>query len=613
MSEQIENILSSLPDRPGIYQFFDKEGLLLYIGKAKSLRKRVSSYFHKERHESGKTAVLVRKIADIKTLVVNTEMDALLLENSLIKKHQPRYNVNLKDDKTYPWICIKNERFPRIFSTRKMIRDGSEYFGPYTPVRMINTLLELISKVHKLRNCNYTLSEENIEKKKFKVCLEFHMGNCKGPCAGLQSQESYDESIREIRLILKGNINLVIQHLKDLMADYSEKFDFENAHQIKEKIELLEKFKSKSVVVNPSIHNTDVFSIVMEEDTAFVNYLRIMNGSIIQGHTIELKRKLDESPQELLEIAIADMRTRFHSDSTEIIVPFEMDVEMENVNFTIPKIGDKKHLLSLSESNVKNYLRERNLQLEKQNPENRTLRLLEQIKKDLRLTELPRRIECFDNSNIQGDYPVAAMSVFINGKPAKKEYRYFNIKTVEGPDDFASMEEVIFRRYKRMLDEALPLPQLIVIDGGKGQLSAAMNSLEKLGIRGKMAVIGIAKRLEEIYFPGDSVPLYIDKKSETLRIIQQLRDEVHRFGITHHRNRRSKGVVKTELSEINGIGQATATELLRHFKSVKQIKEANLEALEKVVGKYRALKVFEYFNPGDNSLDKISGKEDQLS
>ncbi len=595
MSEQIDHILSSLPDRPGIYQFFDKDGSLLYIGKAKSLKKRVSSYFHKERHESGKTAVLVKKIADIKTLVVNTEMDALLLENSLIKKHQPRYNVNLKDDKTYPWICIKNERFPRVFSTRRMIRDGSEYFGPYTPVRMIHTLLELISAVHKLRNCNYNLSEENISKNKFKVCLEYHMGNCKGPCAGLQTQSDYDESIKQIRHILKGNINIVIQHLKDLMLTYSENVDYENAHLTKEKIELLEKFKSKSVVVNPSIHNTDVYSIITEDDTAYVNFLRIMSGSIIQGHTIELKRKLDETPEELLEIAIGDLRTRFQSDSTEIIVPFEMEMELENTSFTVPKIGDKKHLLALSESNVKNYLREKNLQLEKQNPENRTLRVLEQLKKDLRLTELPRRIECFDNSNIQGDFPVAAMSVFINAKPAKKEYRHFNIKTVEGPDDFASMEEVIFRRYKRMIDEALPLPQLIVIDGGKGQLSAAITSLDKLGLRGKMAIIGIAKRLEEIYFPGDSAPLYIDKKSESLRIIQHLRDEVHRFGITHHRKRRNKATVKTELSSIPGIGDATSADLLRQFKSVKQIKEATFEELENAVGKSKAIKVFEYF------------------
>ncbi|MBK6446016.1 MAG: excinuclease ABC subunit UvrC [Bacteroidetes bacterium] len=595
MATEIQNILSTLEDRPGVYQFYDKDGLLLYVGKAKSLKKRVSSYFQKERHENGKTTVLVRKIADIKTIVVDTELDALLLENSLIKKHQPRYNVSLKDDKTYPWICIKNERFPRIFITRRVIKDGSEYFGPFTPVKMIHTLLELTSQLYKLRNCNLILSEENIAKKKFKVCLEYHIGNCKGPCEGLQRVEEYDQSIKDIRQILKGNINTVIQHLKVLMNNYSEKFEFEEAHAIKEKIELLEKYKVKSVVVNPTIHNTDVFSIITDEDAAYVNFLRIMNGSIIQGHTIELKKKLEETEEELLEIAIADLRTRFLSDAAEILVPISLNLEMEGVTFTVPKIGDKKHLLTLSETNVKNYIREKQLQLEKQNPENRTMRVLEQMKKDLRLTELPRRIECFDNSNIQGSYPVAAMSVFLNGKPAKKEYRHYNIKTVEGPDDFASMEEVIFRRYRRMLDEAQELPQLIVIDGGKGQLSSAMISLDKLGLHGKIAVIGIAKRLEEIYYPGDTAPLYIDKKSETLRIIQQLRDEVHRFGITHHRKRREKGTIKTELSEIKGIGEATAQALLIHFKSVKRIKEATAEELEAVIGKSRAEKVITHF------------------
>jgi excinuclease ABC subunit C len=592
---KIDELLSTLPDRPGIYQFYDKDNQLLYVGKAKSLKKRVTSYFQKDQHDNGKTTVMVRKVCDIKTLVVDTELDALLLENSLIKKHQPRYNVNLKDDKTYPWICIKNEPFPRIFSTRKMIRDGSEYFGPYTPVRMINTLLELIGQLYKLRTCNLNLTEENINKKKFKICLEYHIGNCKGPCEALQTREDYDQSVKEIRQILKGNIIAVIQHLKMLMNRYSSEFRFEAAQNIKEKLELLERFKSKSVVVNPSIHNTDVFSIIIEEDTAFVNFLRIMNGAIIQGHTIEIKKKLEESPEELLEIAIADMRTRFNSDASEIIIPFPLSVEIENVLFTVPKIGDKKHLLTLSESNVRNYLRERDLQYEKQNPENKILRLMEKMQKDLRLTELPRHIECFDNSNIQGSYPVAAMSVFRNGKPSKKEYRHYNIKTVEGPDDFASMEEVIYRRYKRMIDEAQPLPQLIVIDGGKGQLSSAMISLEKLGLKGKIAVIGIAKKLEEIYYPDDPLPLYIDKKSETLRVIQQLRDEVHRFGITHHRNRRSKGTIKTELSQINGIGDATAQMLLRHFKSVKRIKEATFEEIAEITGPSKAGKVVAFF------------------
>ncbi len=556
------------------------------------------SYFREDMNVNGKTRVMVRKISDIKTLVVNSEMDALLLENSLIKKHQPRYNVNLKDDKTYPWICIKNEPFPRVFSTRKLIKDGSEYFGPFTPVRMINILLELIGQLYKLRTCNLNLTEENIQKKKFKVCLEYHIGNCKGPCESLQSNDDYNQSIKEIRQILKGNINMVIQHLKPLMNKLSSEFKYEEAHLIKEKIELLEKFKSKSVVVNPAIHNTDVFSIITEENTAFVNFLHIMNGSIVQGHTIEIKKKLDETPEELLELAIADMRSRFHSEANEIILPFEMFLPFENVIVTVPKIGDKKHLLTLSESNVKNYMRERELQEEKINPENKILRLMEKMKKDLRLTELPRHIECFDNSNFQGAYPVAAMTVFRDGKPSKKEYRHFNIKTVEGPDDFASMEEVIYRRYKRMLDEANTLPNLIVIDGGKGQLSSAVNSLEKLGLKGKIPVIGIAKKLEEIYYPDDPYPLYIDKKSETLRVIQHLRDEVHRFGITHHRNRRSKGVVKTELSEIKGIGDATAQALLVHFKSVKRIKEAPVEELEAVIGKAKAKVVSEYFSAG---------------
>ncbi len=604
--EHIQTLLSALPDSPGVYQFYDKEDKLLYVGKAKSLKKRVSSYFQKDRHVSGKTSIMVRKVADIRTIVVDTEMDALLLENNLIKKHQPRYNVSLKDDKTYPWICIRNERFPRVFSTRKMIRDGSEYFGPYASGRLINTLLELINKLYKLRTCSLVLSEENITKKKFRVCLEYQIGNCKGPCEGFQSQEEYDQSVKEIRQILKGNIQTVIGHLRELMQTYAAEYRFEEAQSVKEKLESLEKFQRKSVVVNPSIHNVDVFSLVIEEDSAYVNFLRVMNGAIIQGHTVELKKKLEETPEELLELAMGELRSRFFSDAEEIIVPFAPEVEWPGISFTIPKIGDKKHLLSLSESNVRNYIREKRLQEEKQHPENRTLRLMEQMKKDLRLTELPKHIECFDNSNFQGAYPVAAISVFRDGKPSKKDYRHFNIKTVEGPDDFASMEEVIHRRYKRMLDEALPLPQLIVIDGGKGQLSAAVSSLEKLGLRGKIAVIGIAKRLEELYYPDDPLPLYIDKKSETLRIIQQLRDEVHRFGITHHRKRRSKGVIKTELEEIPGIGPRTAEELLREFRSVQRIKEASLEALAALIGEAKAIRVKEHLESGSNRTEGAS-------
>lgn len=604
-NEHITTLLAVLPDQPGVYQFYDKEDKLLYIGKAKSLKKRVSSYFQKDRHESGKTSVMVRKIADIRTIVVDTEMDALLLENNLIKKHQPRYNVSLKDDKTYPWICIKKERFPRVFSTRKIIRDGSEYFGPFTSGKMVSTLLELVSKLFKLRNCNLSLTDDNISKKKFRVCLEYQIGNCLGPCEGFQSEEEYESAIRDIRHILKGNTQMVISHLKTMMQDYASNYAFEQAQSIKEKLDDLEKFQRKSVVVNPSIHNVDVFSIQTEEDAAYVNFLRIMNGAVIQGHTLEMKRKLEEPKEELLEMAIADLRTRFYSEAAEIILPFEIPLEIPGVVLTVPKIGDKKHLLLLSESNVRNYIREKQLQLEKQHPENKVLRLMETMKKDLRLSVLPRHIECFDNSNFQGAYPVAAMSVFREGKPSKKDYRHFNIKTVEGPDDFASMEEVIYRRYKRMLDEAQELPQLIVIDGGKGQLSSAVSSLEKLGLRGKVAIIGIAKKLEEIYYPEDPYPLYIDKKSETLRIIQQLRDEVHRFGITHHRKRRDKGTIKTALNDIPGVGEATATELLRTFKSVKQVKAATLEELADVIGKSKAGNVWNHFH-GENGDDTVS-------
>lgn len=555
----------------------------------------MSQYFIADRYENGKTAVLVKNIADINTIVVDTELDALLLENNLIKKHQPRYNVLLKDDKTFPWICIKNERFPRVFSTRKFIRDGSLYFGPYANVKMINTLLDLIGQLFQLRNCNLNLSEENIEKKKIKVCLEYHIGNCKAPCEALQTESDYNNSIEEIKEILKGNINTVIAHLKGMMERYAASHEFEHAHLVKEKIELLEKFKSKSIVVNPVIHNVDVFSIVTDDDYGFVNFFNVVNGAIIQAHTLELKKKLDETQEELLSLAITELRQRFQTQSQEIIVPFELEMEIPQLMFTVPKIGDKKHLLELSERNAKYYMKERLSNYEKINPQNRTEKILQQMMKDLRLKEIPVRIECFDNSNIQGDYAVAAMSVFINAKPAKKEYRHFNIKTVEGSDDFASMEEVIFRRYKRLQEENLPLPQLIIVDGGKGQLTSALKSLEKLNLRGKINIISIAKKLEEIYYPDDSIPLYLDKKSETLKIIQQLRDEVHRFGITHHRNKRNKETIKTELSEISGIGTSTAEKLLKHFKSVNKIKEAVLEELVSVVGKAKAETVMKYF------------------
>lgn len=600
-SDHIQTLLRTLPDNPGVYQYFDEEEKLLYVGKAKNLKKRVSSYFNKDNHESGKTQVLVKKIADIKYIIVNTELDALLLENTLIKKYQPRYNISLKDDKTYPWICIKNERFPRVFATRNVIKDGSHYFGPYASVKVMNTVLDLIKQLYYLRNCNLNLTEENIEAGKFKVCLEYHIGNCKGPCVAKETEAEYNQTISEIKEIIKGNAYGVARHLKSLLQEHVEKMEFEKAHQVKEKIELLEKFQSKSTVVNPSISNVEVFSITTDEKAGYVNFLRVMNGAIMQGHTIELKKKLDESDQELLTLAIAELRERFNSDSKEVIVPFEIETEFPNVTFLVPQRGDKKQLLELSERNVEYYRKEKLKQESLVDPERHTKRILEQMKKDLRLQEEPRHIECFDNSNFQGAYPVAAMTVFKDAKPSKKDYRHFNIKTVEGPDDFASMEEIIYRRYKRVLEENQSLPQLIVIDGGKGQLGAALHSLEKLGLRGKIGIIGIAKRLEEIYFPNDSIPMYLDKRSESLKIIQQIRDEAHRFGITHHRSKRDKGTLKTELTEIHGISTTTAQKLLSHFKSVKQVKEASEAELMEVIGKAKGKVVYDFYHGGGNA------------
>ena len=587
MTNALQQKVEVLPNNPGVYQYYNSEGNLLYIGKAKNLKKRVSSYFNKI-HDSHKTNVLVKQIADIKYIVVETEYDALLLENNLIKKHQPKYNILLKDDKTYPWIVIKHEDFPRVMVTRKPVKDGSIYFGPYASGTMMYTLLDLIKELFKLRTCNLQLTKTNIEKHKFRLCLEHHIGNCKGPCEGLQSREDYDESITAIKSILKGNINTVIDHLEQQMLSHATKYEFEQAQSYKEKIDALEKYKGRSVVVSPTIHHVDVFSFIDDQQGAFINYLRVISGAIIQSHTIELKRKLDETPSDLLLLAIAEMRERYQSDSKEIIVPFDLEIDIPGVMVTVPKIGDKKHLLDLSEKNARYFRKDRLEQADKLNPEHRIERLMEAMKKDLRLPVKPYHIECFDNSNFQGDYAVAAMSVFKNGRPSKSDYRHFNIKTVVGPDDFASMEEIIYRRYKRLLEEEKELPQLIVIDGGKGQLGAALNSLAKLDLRGKISIIGIAKKLEEIYYPGDPLPLYLDKKGETLRIIQQLRDEVHRFGITHHRNKRSKGVIKTELSDIKGIGDKLAEKLLREFKSVKRIKEASLEELTALIGKSKA-------------------------
>ncbi|MFN9596955.1 MAG: excinuclease ABC subunit UvrC [Bacteroidota bacterium] len=595
--EQVATIVSLLPDDPGIYQFFNKEETIIYVGKAKNLKKRVSSYFNKEHHDSGKTEILVRHIADIRYMVVETEEDALLLENSLIKKHQPKYNVLLKDDKTFPWIIIRKERFPRIYYTRKLVRDGSAYFGPYTNMKMVYAIIELVNGIFKLRNCNLVLSEENISKKKFRVCLEYHIGNCLGPCEGFQQEDEYNESIRQIREVLKGNIQSVISYLEELMMRHAQVLEFEKAHGIKERIALLEQYRSKSVVVSPTVHNVDVFTIIDRDKSAFVNFLHISNGSIIQTHTAELKKKLAESPEELLSIAISDIRIRYASQSKEIITNIEPQDEIPGVAYAIPKIGDKKHLVSLSVKNLMYYIREQELKHDKLDPSHRVDRLMNQMMKDLRLTEQPRHIECFDNSNFQGSFPVGAMSVFRDGRAAKSEYRHFNIKTVTGPDDFASMEEVLTRRYSRLMEEGGTLPQLIVVDGGKGQLGAAVKALDALGLYGKTAVIGIAKKLEELYFPGDSVPVYLDKKGETLRIIQQLRDEVHRFGITHHRNRRSKQFTGSELATIKGIGETTAMDLLRHFKSVKKVREAGLEELVELIGNAKAKLVYDHYHP----------------
>jgi excinuclease ABC subunit C len=588
--------LKDIPHKPGVYQYFDADGKLIYIGKAKDLRNRVSSYFVQDKQLNGKTRVLVSKIRRIQFTIVDTEIDAWLLENSLIKKHQPRYNIMLKDDKTYPWIVIKKEPFPRIFSTRRYIKDGSTYLGPYASVGMMHTILDLIKETYTLRTCNLPLTRDNINAGKFKVCLEYQIGNCKGPCQNYQSEEDYENNIAEIKDILNGKIGNVIKDVKQVVKNAVEDLNFELAHSYQQKLAVLEKYQSKSTVVNSALTNIDVVSIASDDRYAFVNYLKVMNGSIIQTQTIEIKKRLDESDEELLSIAIAEFRTKFRSTSKEIIVPFEIPLDDSNLKLTVPKLGEKKKLLELSEKNVLFFKKEKLNQYEKLNPELKTERVLTQMKNDLRLTQLPYHIECFDNSNFQGKYPVSAIVVFKDANPSKKDYRHFNVKTVEGPNDFATMQEAVYRRYKRMLEENQPLPQLIIIDGGKGQLSSAVSSLKKLGIDKRVTIIGIAKRLEELYYPNDSLPLYLDKKSETLKIIQQLRDEAHRFGITFHRKKRDQGTLKTELENIPGIGKNTADKLLKAFKSVKKIREASADDLAKLLNRKQVLALNEYFN-----------------
>ena len=584
-----------LPNQPGIYQYFDDIGKIIYIGKAKDLRKRVSSYFSKS-HDHRKTSLLVRNIADIKHMIVQSEQDALLLENNLIKKYQPRYNIQLKDDKSFPWICIKNEPFPRVVKTRELEKDGSKYYGPYTSIYTVRTLLELFKSEYKLRTCNYNLSKENIMNGKFKVCLEYHIGNCLGPCEGLISEEKYNEGIGDINNILKGNISGVIKHLKELMVGLADSLNFEEAAKIKEKYDSLNRYQSRSTIVSPNITDVDVFTIEEDEKWAFINYLKVIKGAIIQTFTLEIKKVLDETSEELLLSGIVEIRQKIFSNSREILVPLKLDFKLDNVFFRIPQRGEKKELLELSQRNAKYFRLEKDKHAVLKNPNIRLEQLLGTIKKDLQLEETPFHIECFDNSNLQGTNPVAACVVFKNAKPNVKEYRHYNIKSVEGPNDFASMEEVVFRRYKRLIDENKSLPQLIVIDGGKGQLTSAVKALDSLELRGKISVIGIAKRLEEIYFPDDSVPIYINKNSQTLKIIQQLRDEAHRFGIKFHRNKRSKEFITSELKSIEGVGDITMQKLLKEFKSVKKIKEQSLTVLEKSVGKSKAKIVFDYFN-----------------
>lgn len=586
--------LQTLPEKPGIYQYFDANGTIIYVGKAKSLKKRVGSYFTKN-HEYAKTALLVKRIADIQYIVVETEMDALLLENNLIKKYKPKYNIQLKDDKTYPWICVKREPFPRVFSTRQYVKDGSKYFGPYTSGRVMHTLLDLIRELFPLRTCTLDLSPAKIEKGGYKVCLEYHIGKCKGPCEGKQMQSEYDEMIEQIEGILKGNIGSVVQFLKQKMQQYSAEFRFEEAHDMKVKVAILETYQAKSTVVSPTVHKVDVITVLEDEDAFFVNYLVVNRGAIIHGMTVEMKRTIEESTEEVITTVLPELRERFQSDSKEVIVEVPVEWEMEGIQFFVPQRGDKKALLDLSVRNCKYYRLEKLKQEKIKDPERHTNRILETMMKDLRLKEFPRHIECFDNSNIQGTNPVSACVVFKDAKPSKKDYRHFNVQTVEGPDDFATMREAVYRRYKRMLEEEQSLPQLIIIDGGKGQLGAALEALEKLDLRGKMAIIGIAKRLEELFYPGDSLPLYLDKRSETLKVIQHLRNEAHRFGITHHRNRRSKSALSNELEQIPGIGEKTVQDLIKAFKSAKRVKEQSEENIAAVIGKAKAKVVIEYF------------------
>jgi excinuclease ABC subunit C len=588
-----KSIISLLPEKPGVYQFMDSSGAIIYVGKAKNLKKRVTSYFSK--NQSGKTNALLKRTDQIRHIVVDNESDALFLENNFIKKHQPRYNILLKDDKTFPWICVKNEPFPRVFSTRNVVKDGSFYFGPYTSGLMVKTLITLIRQLYQLRTCSHNLTKENIENGKFKVCLEFHIGNCKAPCIGKQTEKEYSEGILFIRDILKGNISTVLDHLKSIMISHSKELRFEEAQAIKEKIELLSRYKSRSTIVSSTIKNVDVFGYAEEAESAYLNYLKVVHGAVIQAFTLELKSRLDEEKESVLGIGITEIRQRLGSDSTELIVPFKPDILIDKLKYTVPEIGDKRKLLDLAIRNAIYYKLEQKKKNSEKAPEARTGKNLEKMMKDLHMPNLPVHIECFDNSNIMGNNPVAACVVFRNCRPSKKDYRHFNIKTVTGPDDFSSMEEIVYRRYKRMQEENQKLPQLIIIDGGKGQLSSALKSIDKLNLRDKVTIIGIAKKLEEIYFPGDSIPIYLDKNSYSLKLIQQVRNEAHRFGINFHRDKRSAEMTKSGLDQIKGIGPKTKEILLKHFGSYEKIVAASEKELENIVGTGKAAVLTGFF------------------
>jgi excinuclease ABC subunit C len=604
--EQYREIQHTVPTEPGVYRFVSPSGEILYVGKAKNLRSRLSSYFSERKDMLSKTKALVRNAQTFTYTIVSSEQDALLLECSLIKEFQPRYNVMLKDGKTYPYVCIKNERFPRVFMTRRVFKDGSTYFGPYTSIQQVYAIMDVIKQLFPLRTCAFQLSEENIERNKFKVCLEYHIKNCQGACAGLESEEAYNEKITQIKNMLKGHFGNVKAYLKKEMMSYAENLEYEKAALVKNKLDAFEDYQGKSTVVSTTISDVDVYSIATDEKFAYVNFLRVTNGTITAAYTQELTKNLDEEQNDLLSFAIMELRGKFGKQTKEIILPFECEITEADVVVTLPKIGDKKKLLELSEKNVQYFLtQKRKEEMNKVAKQTSAERILRTLQKDLSMPDLPMHIECFDNSNFHGSFPVSSCVVFKNAKPSNRDYRHFNVKTVEGPNDFATMEEVVTRRYRRLLSESKPLPQLVIIDGGKGQLSSAMKSIKALGLEGKMTVIGIAKQLEEIFFPDDPIPIYIDKKSESLKLIQQCRNEAHRFGITFHRDQRSRNFTVTELTKIPGIGAATSEKLLQHFKSVKRLKDASAEEIEGIVGKAATKKVKIYFA---NWVEEIKGE-----